>query len=111
MTRWSRLKVLWWPWAGLVGAFAGWSLTHQIGSNSAFDKCHATAALPMLLLGLLGLGVIAGGGYASFSLSRREHESGTRRFIALVCTMMACVFGMALLWQTISSLIIPRCYA
>lgn len=110
MTRWKKAKALWLPWAGLVGAFTGWSLTHQIGSNTSFDKCDVTPPLPMLLLGLLGLAVIVGGGLLSYRLFRREGESGTRRFIALFCAMAAGVFSMALLWQTASSLIIPQCY-
>lgn len=99
------------PWAGLLGAITGWALTHQIGSNTAFDKCQVTSPLPMVLLGVLGLAVIAAGGLLSARLWRRgEAETESRRFVSLIGMMAAALFGVALVFQTLSSLIIPQCF-
>jgi len=99
------------PWSGILGAVSGWALTHQIGSNTVFDKCQVTSPIPMLLLGLLGLAAIAGGGLLSYRLWKRgETETETRRFVSLLGVMIAGLFGLALVFQTISSLIIPQCY-
>lgn len=99
------------PWSGILGGVIGWALTHQIGSNTVFDKCQVTSPIPMLLLGLLGLATIAGGGLLSYRLWKRgEAETETRRFVSLLGVMIAGLFGIALVFQTTSSLIIPQCY-
>jgi hypothetical protein len=111
MTRGQKARHLLLPWAGLIGAFAGWSLTHQIGSNFVFDRCGATPRLAIALLGLAGLALIVAGGLVSLRHYRRaEDDSATRRFISLVAAGAAGIFAMALLWQTLSSFIIPRCF-
>jgi hypothetical protein len=99
------------PWSGIIGAAAGWGLTHQIGSNSVFDKCPATSPVPMLLLGLLGLAAIAAGGLLSRRLWKRgAAETEARRFLSLIGMMMSGLFAVALVFQTVSALIIPQCY-
>ncbi|HEX8125202.1 MAG TPA: hypothetical protein VF548_06435 [Allosphingosinicella sp.] len=100
------------PWSGLIAVLLGWALTHQIGSNSNFDKCAATDPLPMALLGLAGLAVLLAGGLLSHRVwSRGEGETQARRFLGLVGTGMCALFAAALVFQTISSFIIPQCFA
>lgn len=111
MSRLWKAKELFLPWSGLIGAFAGWALTHQVGSNTNFDRCHSTPLLPMALLGLAGIAVIVTGGWFSWTLYRRgPGESGPRRFISGVAMGAAAIFTMALVWQTLSSFIIPPCF-
>jgi hypothetical protein len=100
------------PWSGLIAVLLGWALTHQIGSNSNFDKCAATGPLPMALLGLAGLVVLLAGGLLSHRVWRRgESETQARRLLGLVGTGMCALFATALVFQTISSFIIPQCFA
>jgi hypothetical protein len=111
MIYWRKLGELLLPWSGWIGVTVGWGLTHQIGSNSVFDKCPATGPLPMALLGLVGLAVIAAGAFLSVKIWQRgEAESPARRFLGLVGLMLSGVFAAAVLWQTVSAFIIPQCY-
>ena len=99
------------PWSGMIGAAAGWALTHQIGSNTVFDKCPQASPVAMVLLGLIGLAVIAAGGLLSRRLWKRgAAETEARRFVSLIGMMMAGLFGVPLIFQTVSALIIPQCY-
>ena len=100
------------PWSGLIAVLVGWALTHQIGSNSAFDKCAATSPLPMALLGLAGLAILLTGGLLSHRVWRRgEAETPARRFLGLLGTGLCTLFAVALVFQTLSSFIIPQCFA
>jgi drug/metabolite transporter (DMT)-like permease len=107
----ERVKELMLPWAGQIGAGVGWALTHQLGSNLAFDRCQVMSPLTAVLILLLGVGLAGGGAFLAHIVWRRdEAESEPRRFLALVGMGMAALFSAALLWQTLSSFIIPRCY-
>ena len=100
------------PWSGFIAVLLGWALTHQIGSNTNFDKCAATEPLPMALLGLAGLVILLVGGLLSHRVWKRgDPETQARRFLGLVGTGMCALFATALVFQTISSFIIPQCFA
>jgi hypothetical protein len=100
------------PWSGFIAVLLGWALTHQIGSNAAFDKCAATQPLPMALLGVAGLAILLAGGLISHRVWKRgDAETKARRFLGLVGSGMCALFATALVFQTISSFIIPQCFA
>ena len=100
------------PWSGVIAVLLGWALTHQIGSNSNFDKCAATDPLPMALPGLAGLAILLAGGLLSHRAWKRSgSDGGPRRFLGLVGTGMCALFAFALVFQTLSSFIIPQCFA
>jgi hypothetical protein len=108
--RYVRERLL--PWSGLIAVLFGWALTHQIGSNSAFDKCAAAGPLPMALLGLAGLAILLAGGLLSHRVWKRgDAESPARRFLGLIGMGLCALFAVALVFQTISSFIIPICFA
>jgi hypothetical protein len=111
VTRRERIKELMLPWGGLIGALLGWGATHQIGSNLAFDRCQTMSPLAAILILLLGAALAGGGAFLSWIVWRRgEEESEPRRFLGLLGVGVAAIFATALLWQTLSSFIIPRCY-
>lgn len=97
------------PWSGMIGAGLGWALSDQLGSNFIFDHCEAAHPLLMLLIGLVGLAIAIVGGLHSLPVWRDEPPSG-RRFVAGTGIGMAALFSVAILLQTVASLIIPRCY-
>jgi hypothetical protein len=100
------------PWSGLLAVLPGWALTHQIGSNTAFDKCAAAGPLPMALLGLAGLAILLAGALLSHRVWKRgDAETQSRRFLGLVGMGLCALFATALVFQTLSSFIIPRCFA
>ena len=111
MTGLKRAGELLRPWAGFLGAGLGWALAHQTGSYLDIQHCELMSPLVALLIGLVGLGMAVGGGFLSYGTYRRGKAGpGARHFLSLVSMLAAALFSTALVWQTISSLIIPRCY-
>lgn len=99
------------PWSGFIAVLAGWALTHQIGSNTSFDRCQWTSPAPMVILGIIGIAILAAGAFFSHKVWKRgDAETQPRRFLGLLGAGMCALFGVALIFQTISSLIIPQCY-
>ena len=104
------------PWAGWIGGIAGWFVSQQLGANFVQLDCDAANLLPMLLVGLLGVGLAVGGGFVSWTVRRRhsegaEPEARSRSFIAGTAALAALVFALAIMFQTVSSFIIPQCHA
>lgn len=99
------------PWLGLLGAAAGWVAAHQLGSNMAFDDCRIGDGGFVLLIGLLGLVIAAGGGYFSWDVWRQREESEGRRFVGLLGLLLALLTGFAIVLQSLSGLLVPPCAA
>ena len=100
------------PWLGLAAAGFGWGLSHQVGSNAVFDDCRDAGNLFVLVTCLVGLLIIAAGGYFSFDVWRqRGEESEGRRFIGLIGTLLALLAAFAVVLQALSAFILPRCLA
>ena len=111
MTARKRIAELMLPWSGLIGAFAGWALAHQIGSNLSVEHCEAVSPLVALLIGLAGLAIAVAGGLLSRRHYRRgQAAGGGRHFVSLLGMLASALFSVAIVWQTLSSFIIPRCY-
>lgn len=111
MIRGRHIAELLLPWSGLIGAALGWTLTHQVGSNTFFDHCEAQSWWLVLLIGLLGLVLAIGGGLLAWTVWRRGvKETRARLFLALLGMLAGALFSVAILFQTIGGLIIPRCY-
>ena len=99
------------PWSGLIAGFLGWALADQFGSNFSFDMCHEANPVLMGLVGLAGLLVALGGGFLSWRVWRNGAETETRQFLALVGALASLLFAVSIVFQTLSSFIIPRCLA
>jgi hypothetical protein len=107
----TKAKLQLWPWAGFLLGGAALIVNHQLGSDLTIDNCLAHGAGSVLPIGLLTLALTATGAFLSWRLYRTEgHESAPRRFIALVGTMAASLYGFAILLPMLAALIIPRCY-
>ena len=64
-----------------------------------------------LLIGLIGLVLAIGGGVLALRHFRRgEAARGARHFLSLMGLFAALLFALAIIWQTIATLLIPRCY-
>ena len=104
------------PWSGWIGGIAGWFVSQQFGANFVQLDCDAADLAPMLLVGLLGAALAAGGGVVSWMVWRRrpegaEPQTRSRGFIAGTAALAALVFALAIAFQTTSSLVIPQCHA
>jgi hypothetical protein len=103
------------PWAGWIGGLAGWITTHQLGSDFVQLTCSRASPGLMLLLGLVGAGVVLCGALLSLAIWRRDAQVdqpfvGARRFIAGTGVLAAGIFLLAIVFQTLSTLLIPRCF-
>ena len=98
------------PWAGILGAGAGWFVSQQVGTIAIQDNCALGDWLFFALLGLLGILLVAGGGILSYRLWRRgESETEPRRFLGLLGALLAGLLSFPLILHTIPVFIIPRC--
>lgn len=98
-------------WAALAASAFAWFGSQQFGSNHAFAGCPSYSPLEALLLGLLALGLSAGGAFLSWRVWRGGTIEEPRPFVALVGMMTAGLIAIAIILQTASGLIIPRCFA
>jgi hypothetical protein len=100
-----------WPWSGLILGGTGWALTHQIGSILVQDKCPISSALLLAIICLAGLLLALGGGFLSWRLRRSGSAANeTRSFLALVNALVAVLLAVAIFYQLLAALIIPRCF-
>jgi hypothetical protein len=98
------------PLIGVLLVIAGWSLSHQLGSNSVFDDCASRGGGWVLLVSFLGLIVTAAGGVYSLQSWTLFKGSG-RGFLGLVGALLALVAGFAVVLQIAAGLILPPCAA
>jgi hypothetical protein len=98
------------PWAALVAGATAWFASQQVGSNLSQADCRASGALAVGLIGLLALAFTIAGGLLSHRVWRTRNEGVTRKFIAQVGVMAAALLGLAIVLQTLASLIIPSCF-
>ena len=97
------------PWLGLVAAGVGWALSHQVGSDSVFDDCRSNGNGFVLVACLIGLLIIAAGGYFSLDVWRDRGESEGRRFVGLLGGLIALLAAFAVVLQALAATILPRC--
>jgi hypothetical protein len=99
------------PWWGFLLGLPGWALSDQTGSSLAFDHCEALSMGMALLIGAAGLVLALAGGALSFRVWRSDEEDQPRRFIARVAVGAAVLFAIAIVLQTVATVVIPRCHA
>ena len=105
------------PWAGWIGGVLGWMLSDQLGSDLAQANCGRADPSLMLLIGLGGAAVVISGGLLSARVWWRgpsdlgPPQGEARRFVGGTGALASCLFLLAILFQTISSFIIPQCHA
>jgi hypothetical protein len=97
------------PLIGLLLAASGWALSHQVGSNNAFDSCP-TGGLVAVIASVVGLLITGAGGYYSL-LGWRQGEGSGRSFLAAVGMLLAVIAAFAILLQVAAGLILPQCAA
>jgi len=98
------------PWSGFVLGGIGWAVSQQWGSARVNDGCLTAWNWQTFLLGLIGLAIVLAGAALSWRF-RRESVAPTARFVAAVSLAADAVFALAILFHTVSTLIIPRCFS
>lgn len=98
------------PWSGFVLGAIGWSVSGQWGAYRVSDACLQAWTLETAALGLAGLLLVLAGAWLSW-LANRETALAAVRFVARLSLASDLIFGVAILFHTAASLIIPRCFS
>jgi len=98
------------PWSGFVLGAIGWAVSQQWGSARVNDACLTASSWQTILLGVVGLLLVLAGAAVSWRL-RQDGSAPTARFLATVSLAADVVFALAILFHTVSTLIIPRCFS
>jgi hypothetical protein len=105
------------PWAGWLGGILGWVLSDQIGSDLAQADCTKADLPLMLLIAAVGAAIAMLGALISLRAWRglkgdlEQPYAGARRFAAATGTLASGIFLLAIVFQALSSIIIPQCHA
>jgi hypothetical protein len=99
-------------WAGWIAGPLGWFVHQQVGSATNYWNC--SVGRPWLVIGLglaCALIVVAGGAVSWRGLRRagRGDVSGNGRFIAIMGLMVAGVFLIAVVGQTMAGIVFTGC--
>jgi len=94
------------PLLGIFAIVLGWSLSHQVGSDSIFDDCSRGGPL-VIVVSLIGLLVTAGGGFYCLA-AWRGSEHG-RSFLGALGVLLALIAGFAIVLEIAAGIILPSC--
>jgi hypothetical protein len=108
--RTDRIRDRFMPWGGLALGTTGYFLAHQIGSDSTFQDCRVGSPWIVVLGTIVGLGLIAAGALASWSVYAGREEGPPRRMVAVVSVMASALFALGVILPLIAALIIPGCW-
>lgn len=104
------IRRLFQPWSGVIGGAAGWYVSQQAGSEFVFAHCGSAHAWVVIVVGVLGLLIDAGGALLSWQVWREEHESGSgRQFVGLLGLLIAAALAFPILMQILAGLLVPGC--
>lgn len=103
----------WTPWAALIAGIAAEVAHHQVLSDMLRFDCRLGGALAGGLGALAALALIAVGIAVSLASVRGLHTDDAhgrnRRFIARLSIWTAALLAVAVLWQTLATVIVPDC--
>ena len=96
------------PWAGLIAGMLAAGGQHQLIADGLHFDCGF--ADHGVLVGVLGLLLIAVGAWLSWRAVQAHRDPGSsRRLVAQVSLMAAGLFALMIVWQTMGTLMLPRC--
>ena len=103
------------PWAAWIGAISGWFVAQQLGSQIIQGDCARAHPMLLLFVGAAGAALALAGAVLSWSVWRspghlEQPYAGSRRFVAGTGELAVGLFLLAILFQTLSSFIIPQCF-
>jgi len=108
--RTERIRDRFMPWAGLALGTTGYFIAHQLGSDATFQDCRVGSPLVVIIGTIVGLAVIALGGFGSWRVHTADGETPARKLVAIVSLMACALFTLAAILPFIASLVIPRCW-
>jgi hypothetical protein len=100
----------WTPWIGLVAPPIAWAIHHQVGSDLVFYDCRIGATPLVALLGVVMALIALVSGLISWGSRRSDMSMEVRTFAAYLGAMSGGVFFLALVLQTLATLMLPACH-
>ena len=103
------------PWFGLIVALAGEALHHQVLSDMLRYDCRLGQPANGLLAAVAVLVAMGLGAWLSWEAVRGKEvenaQDANRRFIARLSVMTAALLAVAVIWQTLATVVVPPCPA
>ena len=103
------------PWLGLAVALAGEALHHQVLSDMLRYDCRLGHPANGLLAAGAVLVAMGLGAWLSWKAVRgkdvQNAQDANRRFIARLSVMAAALLAVAVIWQTLATVVVPPCPA
>ena len=99
------------PWAGLFLGALAWFFDQQAGAGANYWDCKLGGPLMLVGLAIVCAIVVIAGGVISWRARgiAGEDQAGTRRFSGVVGAASAGIFLLAIVFDTLASLIVPAC--
>ena len=102
------------PWAGIIAGPLVWWIHQRSVADAQFFECHAHGLAGRIVWSLVLIAALAWATSLSWRLWReapnKEAEPDVHRFIALVSLGVAGIVGLAVVFGTLASVIVPDCY-
>jgi len=103
----------WAPWSALVAGMLAEIAHHQVLSDMLRFDCRRGGPGPGIVGGVVALLVIGAGIALSRAsvrgVEREAPHARNRRFIASLSTWTAALLAVAIVWQTLATVIVPGC--
>jgi hypothetical protein len=100
----------WTPWIGLVVPPIAWAIHHQVGSDLVSYDCRIGASPLITSLGVVMALIALISGLISWVSRRSDSGMEVRTFAAYLGAMSGAVFFLALVLQTLATLMLPACH-
>jgi hypothetical protein len=100
----------WTPWIGLLIPPIAWAIHHQVGSDLVFYDCRLGETPLIALLGAVMALISLLSGLISWSSRRNDTGMEVRTFAAYLGAMSGAIFFLALVLQTLATLMLPACH-
>lgn len=106
----------WRAWAGLILGPIVWGVHHQLGSNLSFAACDRHPQGVSLTAGVIGLLILAVGGWLAWTSWRNaggvatEEAEALEVFVPLLSIMAATLFALTILVQLLADIILLPCF-
>jgi hypothetical protein len=101
------------PWLGLFTALGGEAMHQQVLSDMLRFDCRLGEPLNGMLAAVAVLVAMGLGAWVSWESVRGKEvtdaHDATRRFIARLSVLAAALLAIAVIWQTLATVVVPPC--
>ena len=99
----------WTPWIGLIVPPIAWAIHHQVGANLVIYDCRLGGSGVIALVGVVMALISLTSAMISWSSLRNATGMEVRTFAAYLGALSGGLFCLALVLQTLATLMLPAC--